>query len=92
MISRIIQKGLYESGRQAEITTMLADKPGELIKFLNIFSEMEVNILTVSQFVEHEKNRIWGLIVRVVLETKNFDQIDEFRKVLKKRGYEYIEI
>lgn len=58
MISRIIQKGLYESGRQAEITTMLAEKPGELIKFLNIFSEMEVNILTVNQFFEHEKIKL----------------------------------
>ncbi len=92
MISRIIQKGLYESGRQAEITTMLPDKPGELIKFLDIFSKMEANILTVNQFVEHEKNQIGSFIVRVVLETKNFDQIDEIHKLLRKRGYDYIKI
>lgn len=87
MIARIIQKGLYESGRQCEITTILSDKPGELLKLLNIFKDLEVNILAVNQFAEHEKNQLGGLVVRLVLETKNSEQVNDIYSLLREKGY-----
>lgn len=87
MIARIIQKGLYESGRQCEITTILSDKPGELLKLLNIFKDLEVNILAVNQFAEHEKNQLGGLVVRIVLETKNSEQVNDIYYLLREKGY-----
>lgn len=53
---------------------------------------MEANILTLNQFVEHEKNQLGIFIVGVVFESKNFDQVAEIHEVLRKRGYEYIKI
>lgn len=89
MISRIIQKGLYESGRQCEITTLLSDKPGELLKLLSLLNELEVNILAVNQFAEHEKNQLGGLVVRLVLETKNNQQVEEIYELMAKKGYKH---
>ncbi len=89
MIARIIQKGLYESGRQCEITTLLSDKPGELVKLLSIFNDLEVNILTVNQFAEHEKNQLGGLVVRLVLETKDKQQVEEIYKLMAEKGYKH---
>lgn len=89
MISRIIQKGLYETGRQCEITTLLSDKPGELLKLLSIFNDLEVNILAVNQFAEHEKNQLGGLVVRLVLETKNNQQVEEIYKLMTEKGYKH---
>lgn len=89
MISRIIQKGLYETGRLCEITTILKDKPGELVKFLNYFKDLEVNILSVNQYAEHERNDLGGSVVRLVLETKNVEQTKDIYSMLSEKGYKY---
>lgn len=89
MVSRIIQKGLYKSGRLCEITTLLEDKPGELNRLLNHLKDLEVNILTINQYAEHERNTLGKLVVRLVLETKGSDQVDQLYKMLASYGYKH---
>lgn len=89
MVSRIIQKGLYKSGRLCEITTLLEDKPGELNRLLNHLKDLEVNILTINQYAEHEKNELGNLVVRLVLETKGTEQVQELYSLLGSKGYKH---
>lgn len=88
-VARIIQTGLYASGRLCEITTILKDKPGELVKLLNILTDMGVNILTINQFSESEYNKVGELVVRLVLETRDQRQVDQIYSQLYEKGYRH---
>lgn len=89
VIAKIIQKGLYESGRLCEITTQLQDIPGELANFLGYLTELGANVLTINQFAEHEKNELGTMVVRMVLETKNSEHVNEIYSMLKDKGYQH---
>ena len=89
MISRIITKGLYESGRLCEITTVLQDKPGELVTLLTYLKEIGANVLTINQYAEHEKNDLAQLVVRMVLETKDNEQVEKIYSILASKGYKH---
>ena len=41
ILSRVITKGLLKSGRMVEFATELPDKPGQLIKMLEIISKTD---------------------------------------------------
>lgn len=87
VISKIIQKGLYQSGRLCEITTLLNDRPGELAGFLETLNLLGANILTINQFAEHEMNEIGTMVVRIVLETKNKAHVKQIYSILSEKGY-----
>ncbi|MCM3694044.1 threonine ammonia-lyase [Neobacillus niacini] len=86
-ISRIIERGLVESGRYAAFTITLKDKPGELQKVLSALTDLDANIQTVN--LNHMGKNIYpgyaGLEISV--ETKNNDHIDMLYKVLKEKNY-----
>jgi threonine dehydratase len=86
-ISRIIERGLVESGRYAAFTITLKDKPGELQKVLSALTDLDANIQTVN--LNHMGENIYpgyaGLEISV--ETKNKEHIDMLYKVLKEKNY-----
>ena len=90
-ISKIIQKGLYESGRLCEITTLLKNEPGQMVKLLEMINSMGINILSLNQFTEAARNQLDSIVVRLVLETRDKDQITEVYDHLKNEGYNYYE-
>lgn len=90
MLSRIITKGLSKSGRMCEITTKVADKPGQLINLLNIVSETGANIIRVNHSREAKLSDITSCVVTMVLETRNTDHVDAIENALRSKGYELI--
>lgn len=86
-ISRIIKGGLFESGRLAEVATIIPDRPGELVKLLNLITDLGANILTLDQFSEAEGVSLNSALVRLVLETFNHDHKDQIYKTLYENGY-----
>lgn len=90
-LSRIITKGLSKQGRIAEITTKIVDKPGNLIRMLQIVSDTGANITNIDHSREDEKSDVGACIVSMVLETKNSAHIDEIKKQLCENGYEVID-
>lgn len=86
-ISRVIERGLVESGRYAAFTITLKDKPGELQKVLNALTDLDANIQSVN--LSHMGKNIYpgyaGLEISV--ETKNNEHIDMLYKVLKEKNY-----
>lgn len=86
-ISRIIERGMVESGRFTHFSISLKDKPGELQKVLNVITELDANIQSVN--LHHVGEHIYPGFAQLELslETKNHEHIEELNKVLKTKGY-----
>ncbi len=86
-ISKIITNGLFDSGRLMEISTLVPDKPGELIRFLEIIKDKGANILTIDQYSSSESMNLDRAVVRIVLETFNEEHKQDIYKTLYDAGY-----
>lgn len=85
-ISRIIERGLVESGRYATFTITLKDKPGELQKVLGSITDLDANVQSVN-LNRMGKNIYPGYTgLDISVETKNHDHIDLLYKVLKEKN------
>jgi len=86
-ISRIIERGMVESGRFANVSMILKDKPGELQRVLSSITELDVNILSVN--LDHVGEDIYPGYAQLdlSLETKNQDHIEAVKTLLKGNGY-----
>lgn len=87
-ISRIIERGLVESGRFATFAIIIKDKPGELQNLLAHISELDASVKTISQ--NHVGVDIFPGYAQIVvtLETKNKDHIELIQKTLINKGYD----
>ena len=86
-LSRIITKGLTKSGRIAEITTKVADKPGSLIQVLQVVSDCGANILSVNHEREAKNSDVGACLVTMVLETRNQEHVMQIEEALRAKGY-----
>ncbi|RSD28644.1 threonine ammonia-lyase [Mesobacillus subterraneus] len=86
-ISRIIERGLVESGRYAQFTLTLKDKSGELQKVLSYITELEANIQTVN--LHRMGKHIYPGYVQLELsvETKNQEHIEQLYNLLQIKGF-----
>lgn len=86
-LNRVIARGLVRSGRNASITVMLSDKPGQLSKVCSVIGELGANILSV----EHKRNNagtaIGGCAIDIELETRDQDHVAALRKGLAEAGF-----
>lgn len=90
-LSRIITRGLSKTGRILEINTKIEDKPGSLIKLLQIVSDTGANVLSVSHEREDKDSDVSACVVRMVVETRNADHVADLHKKMKKSGYTILE-
>lgn len=82
-ISKIIERGLVESGRYASFKIIIPDKPGELEKLLHGISEADANI---QQIIHHYVGQdiLPGYVqIELSIETKNKDHIHQIEEMLK---------
>ena len=86
-LSRIITKGLSKSGRIAEISTKVADKPGNLIQLLQVVSETGANVVSINHAREDKHSDVGACIVTMVLETRNSEHVEKIEKALESKGY-----
>ncbi|MBE6690868.1 MAG: threonine ammonia-lyase [Ruminococcaceae bacterium] len=91
ILSRVIQRGLLMSGRTCQMTIELMDKPGQLMAVARVIAERGGNVIEV----HHEHSRggsdVNGCYLRVTLETRNFEHINEIRAALAENGLHVIE-
>lgn len=87
----IIKAGLIEHGRVFEFKTILSDKPGELLKLIQIIAENNGNIIGI----DHDRalQKIFGFVdVRLSVETRNKEHIKKLLKEIKDSGYRVEEV
>lgn len=86
-LSRVIHRGLIKSGRTYAINIELMDKPGQLKDVSSIIADLGANVVSVIHERTSECADINGCYLRLVLETRNFDHIEEIRNALISAGY-----
>ncbi len=88
LLSRIIEKGLVEEGRQVHLKTTVGDRPGQLARVLRRVAELQANVIRV----EHER---WNpqlspaeVAIQMVLETREPEHVHQLVATLRDDGYD----
>ena len=90
ILSRVIGRGLQKSGRSYTMTIELVDKPGQLQHVSEIIASTGANVVSVHhERVSHTAD-INGCYLRLEMETRNQDHIDQIQYTLTAAGYKII--
>lgn len=87
ILSRVIKRGLLTSGRSYSMNIELLDKPGQLKAVSAIIADLGGNVISVHHERANEGSDINGCFLRIVLETRNYEHIEQIRKALTDAGY-----
>lgn len=90
ILSRVINRGLLMSGRTCQLMIELVDKPGQLKNVSRIIADLGGNVISVHHERANEGSDVNGCYLRLVLETRNFEHIEEIKKALKDFGFKLI--
>ncbi|HLW00680.1 MAG TPA: threonine ammonia-lyase [Ktedonobacterales bacterium] len=91
LVSRFIQHGLSAAGRFLAIHTLLADRPGELLRLLQVIADQGVNVLEVNHHRLSAQVPIHQVEVILTLETRDRAHCDQLLRVLQEQGYQVVE-
>ncbi len=90
ILSRVIKRGLLMSGRNCQLTLELMDKPGQLKNVSRIIADMGGNVTSVHHERANEGSDVNGCYLRIVLETRNFEHIEQIKKALQDFGFKLV--
>lgn len=90
ILSKVIQRGLLNSGRLSDITIELVDKPGQLQDVAEIISKMKANVVRVNHNHGGENTDVNGCYLEIAMETRNFEHLEDIKKELTANGYKII--
>jgi threonine dehydratase len=79
--------GLTAAGRYLVVRTRLPDRPGELIKLLELVAEERGNVVSVEHHREGMNLPISQTEVELTLATRDDAHCEELLRVLGERGY-----
>ena len=91
LVSRFIQHGLSAAGRFLALHTLLPDRPGELLRLLQVIADEGVNVLDVNHHRMSSHIPIQQVEVILTLETRDRAHCDQLMSVLAERGYRAVE-
>ena len=90
ILSRVIERGLMKSGRVTSLLIELIDKPGQLKAVSRIIADLGGNVISV----HHERNgatsEVTGCYLRIDMETRNYEHVQEITKALKNEGFKLV--
>lgn len=90
ILSRVIGRGLQKSSRSYTMTIELVDKPGQLQHVSEIIARTGANVVSVHhERVSHTAD-INGCYLRLEMETRNQEHIDQIQYTLTAAGYKII--
>lgn len=89
-LSRVITRGLAKEGRNHTFIIDLADKPGQLSGVCDAIGCHGGNILSVTHERINTSAAITGCTIRIEVETRDNEHIEELREALAERGYNVI--
>ena len=90
-LSRVIERGLMKSGRSTTLLIELVDKPGQLMEVSRIIAKCGGNVTGV----HHERNSqtasINGCYLRVTMETRNYEHVQQIINALRSEGFKIVQ-
>lgn len=90
ILSRVINRGLLMSGRNCQLNIELIDKPGQLLSVSRIIAEHGGNVTAVHHEHLGAGSDVNGCYLRVTLETRNFEHIEQIKRALTDAGIKII--
>ena len=89
-LSRVIERGLMKSGRTTSLLIELVDKPGQLMNVSRIIAECGGNVTSVHHERNGDTESINGCYLRLTLETRNYDHVQEIIQALQNEGFKIV--
>ena len=90
ILSRVIKRGLLMSGRSCQLMIELVDKPGQLKTVSGIIADLGGNVTSVHHERANEGSDVNGCYLRIILETRNYEHIQQIRKALTDYGFKLL--
>jgi len=87
ILAKVISRGLLTSGRRADLTIPLTDKPGQLESVAGIIAKLGANVTKVRHDQGGENTDINECILQVSIETKNMEHLEQVKEALHEEGY-----
>ena len=89
-LSRVIERGLMKSGRNSHLLIELADKPGQLKDVSRIIADCGGNVTGV-HYERGATKSVNGCFLRINMETRNYDHVEEIIRALENEGFKIVE-
>ena len=90
ILNRVINRGLFKSGRTYTFVVELDDKPGQLVGVSQIVASLGGNVISVRHERNDDAERVTACQLRLKVETRDEQQIAEIRNALKKNHYKLV--
>lgn len=87
ILSRVINRGLQMTGRLTELVIELTDKPGQLLTVSEIIASYGANVVELDHNRGDSHIDINDCILRISVETRNRDHLNEIINALTKSGF-----
>lgn len=91
ILSRVIKRGLLMSGRTCMLNIELLDKPGQLKLVSEIIADMGGNVISIHHERASEGSDVNGCFLRITMETRDFNHIQQIRDALTKAGLKLVD-
>lgn len=90
ILSRVITRGLLMSGRTCKLMVEISDRPGQLKNVTRIIADLGANVISLQHEMASEGTDVNGCYLRIMLETRNFNHIEEIKDALRRAGIRLI--
>lgn len=87
ILSKVISRGLMKQGRMIDLKLGIIDRPGEMMKVLNVIYNLNANVKEIHYDQAEENTAIESTIVTIIIETRDNDHINAIIDALKKKHY-----
>lgn len=90
ILSKVINRGLLKAGRSAELIIEMIDKPGQLKEVAAMIADLGANVVSVHHDRGGEDTDINGCYLRIAMETRNHEHIEQISKAIADAGYHIV--
>ncbi len=90
ILNRVITRGMVMSGRRSTVIIALMDKPGQLLGVAEAISKKGGNVIAVHHDSSDPNMSINSCFLKVVMETRDHQQVQEIKDELTKRGFQLV--
>ncbi len=88
-LSRVIDRGLRNSGRSSNLLIELIDKPGQLKNISRIIADCGGNVTGV-HYEKGNTKSVNGCFLRIDMETRDYEHVNLITKSLRSEGFKIV--
>ena len=89
-LSRVISRGLINSGRRCSLTLRLMDKPGQFSEVARVLAEHGANVISAFHERASTDADINFCYIKLDLETRDFEHIETIKHALEAEGFRIV--